>query len=307
MQAARKAAERSKDVPAPSQGRRVAGAWAKGPPFDKENKELSRLRAENAELRQTAKRTENGETSPKEDAENEEEAWPNIAELVSAVKLLEKAMGPNHNLVEEAKTELEAARKKRDEAKPMRNKISNFERKVGKQRRSAEAAATKAEDLRKAANEAERKTQEATRARDDLQRELASAEQELLRMRQVEIQGASEPSANALGDNILGALHPEAVKAATNVEEQELLQQTEIIMARVRKQGDSGPSGGIAAEQTAVPAPALAASAAERRVVDSSPMQLEDVGELERQAIIFERQAEHARERVETAKKARVN
>ena len=85
LQAARKAAERSKDVPAPSQGRRVAGAWAKGPPSDKENKELSRLRAENAELRQTAKRTENGETSPKEDAENEEEVWPNIAELASAV------------------------------------------------------------------------------------------------------------------------------------------------------------------------------------------------------------------------------
>ena len=255
---------------------------------------LKSLEVENKKLRDQPKGGENGETSPKENDDEEEEAWPDTAELVSAVSSLEKAMGPNHKLVDEAKAELEAARKKRDEAKPMRNKILNFERKVGRQRRSAETAATKAEDLRKAANEAEREAQEATRARDDLQRELASAEQELLRMRQVEIQGVPQPAASGLGDNILGALDPEAVKAATNAEEQELLQQAEIIMARVRKQGNSDSSGNIAA-------PPGGGSAAENTTA-FVPM---EVQKLERQPAEAKRAADHAEDRVREPKRSR--
>ena len=306
---AREAAKRASTKPAFDRPRGAGGAWSKGPP--NHQSELDKLRAENAELRRAGKNEKvEEETTPAEDADE----GTDIEELIGAVAKLEKAVGPSHPLVTAARTELEVARRKRDEARPARYKISALRKKMHARNKAAEAAEKKVGDLREAAKNAEAAVTEGIRLRNALATEVAEIEEELSRLRQEELRAetrTNEVPRNA--ESIFGGLDPQFVATSTSMEEHEALQRAETIMARVRQQRVS--EAATVQEQlpptvrdapTIAASTAVAASAAERRAVDSAPMQVEDVAELERQAQLSERQAEHARERAESAKKARV-
>ena len=317
VQAAKREAAALKSQPAHGGAPRARGMWAKGPPqppvVKKLEERLKLLEAENKKLRESPKEDDTNEAGNGAEGSDEN---TDIGELISALAKLEKARA-SHQLVAAARAELETARRKRDEARPTRHKISAAQKKLGTKKNVLEASEAKILELREAAKKAEEAVNEETRLRDGLAREVAQLEKDLSQLRQEELLAESKVELPK-SENILGALDPREVESATSTEERELLQRAESIMARVRQQRASEAASvheqlaptqldaPATAATTAAPTAAAAASAAERRVVDSAPMQLEDVGELERQAIISERQAEHARERVENAKKARV-
>jgi hypothetical protein len=163
---------------------------------------MAKLRAEIAELRQAGKNEKIEEEVTTEDSGG----GTNIAELIGALAKLEKAVGPSHSLVTAARIELEEARRKRDEAKPARFKISALQKKRGKKKEAADAADKKVGDLREAAKKAEEAVKEGTRLRDELATEVGEIEEELFRMREEELHAKKKTNEVPKNDTIFRGL-----------------------------------------------------------------------------------------------------
>ena len=208
-------------------------------------------------------------------------------------------MGADHGLVLAAKQELENARRNRDDSKSVKVRILDIERKLGKRKKAQEAAKTQAATLREAVVAAEVAATEAEANHARIREEIVSIGSELRRLRQVEL---SEGTAQGVFPEagILDGIGPKYVTETASTEDLEAIQKAEDIVKKLRSGERDSAREPAAVSQHDVETTQVQGIGSKVVITDV------DMVELERQAQDAKRSADHACERVKSAKAARV-
>ena len=279
IQAAKREAASIKSQPANAGAPRAKGKWANGPP--KHNDELAKLRAEVAQLRESAKTND-------VDAEevDEEEPTIDLQKAHAAYQATVAAFGADSKRAKEMDADVQKLRTAKQQGKSLSAQIGAAERKVRDKDKKLESAKLAAVAAAEAVREAKRHLEEADAK---VVQSVASLQDAQKSLRDLSSRPA-EPLQETPADDHSALL----LKLGTDFQEDnEAAQAVALLRTKMAAKASTQEAERIQvrAEGTALPA--------------RSDMDV-DVVELERQAAAAKRQSEQMDERVQKAKAARI-